>query len=177
MKQETEVHFPVGRVILGFLSIFKKSKASSHFEALNSVCLSRCQSDVIPPVQMSGELRLSLGSPHRIQTSLHLVTWNPSLNLSHCKEIRPSFESCLSRYIPLETESTESLSPTYCWGKTPLEVLVEKWLTTSVKSYNQLSSWDDMCRMELSSSCCAEMNIHIDLRRVSQRISVVSSRK
>ena len=25
--------------------------------------------------------------------------------------------------------------------------------------------------MELSSSCCAEMNIHIDLRRVSQRIS------
>ena len=31
--------------------------------------------------------------------------------------------------------------------------------------------------MELSSSCCAEMNIHIDLRGVSQRISVVSSRK
>ena len=27
--------------------------------------------------------------------------------------------------------------------------------------------------MELSSRCCAEMNIHIDLRRVSQRISVV----
>ena len=31
--------------------------------------------------------------------------------------------------------------------------------------------------MELSSRCCAEMNIHIDLRRGSQRISVVSSRK
>ena len=30
---------------------------------------------------------------------------------------------------------------------------------------------------KLSSSCCAEMNIHIDLRRVSQRISVVSSRE
>ena len=52
MKQETEFHFLVGTVILGFLSIFKKSKASSPFEALNSVCLSRCQSDVIPPVQM-----------------------------------------------------------------------------------------------------------------------------
>ena len=52
MKQETEVHVLVGTVILGFLSIFKKSKASSPFEALNSVCLSRCQSDVIPPVQM-----------------------------------------------------------------------------------------------------------------------------
>ena len=36
------------------------------------------------------------------------------LNLSHCREIRPFFESGLSRYFPLETESTESLSPTYC---------------------------------------------------------------
>ena len=52
MKQETEVHFLVGTVILGFLSILKKSKASSRFEALNSLCLSMCQSDVIPPVQM-----------------------------------------------------------------------------------------------------------------------------
>ena len=31
--------------------------------------------------------------------------------------------------------------------------------------------------MELSSSCCTEINIHIDLRRVSQRISVKESRK
>ena len=52
VKQETEVHFLVGTVILGFLSIFKKGKALSPFEALNSVCLSRYQSDVIPPVQM-----------------------------------------------------------------------------------------------------------------------------
>ena len=52
VKQETEVHSVVGTVILGFLSIFKKSKASSPFDALNSVSLSRCQSDVIPPVQM-----------------------------------------------------------------------------------------------------------------------------
>ena len=52
LRQETEVHFLVGRDILGFLSIFKKSQASSPFEALNSVCLSRCQSEMIPPVQM-----------------------------------------------------------------------------------------------------------------------------
>ena len=52
MRQETEVHFVVGRLILGFLSIFKKSQASSHYEALNSVCLSRVQRDVRPPVQM-----------------------------------------------------------------------------------------------------------------------------
>ena len=52
VRQETEVHFLVVRVILGFKSIFKKSQASSPLEALNSVCLSRCQRDVIPPVQM-----------------------------------------------------------------------------------------------------------------------------
>ena len=56
VKQETEVHFLVGTVILGFSSIFKKSKASSPFEALNSVCLLRCQSDMIPPFQMSRRL-------------------------------------------------------------------------------------------------------------------------
>ena len=52
VMQETEVHFLVGTVILGFLSIFKNSKASSPIETLNSVCLARFQSDVIPPVQM-----------------------------------------------------------------------------------------------------------------------------
>ena len=48
VSQETEVHFLVGTVILGFLSIFKKSQASSPFEALNSMCLSKCQRDVRP---------------------------------------------------------------------------------------------------------------------------------
>ena len=52
VKQETELHFLVATVILGFLSVFKKSKASSHLESLNSLCLSRCQSDVITPVQL-----------------------------------------------------------------------------------------------------------------------------
>ena len=51
VKQETEVQFLVETVILVFLSIFEKSQASSPFEALNSVFLSRYQSDVIPPVQ------------------------------------------------------------------------------------------------------------------------------
>ena len=52
MRQETEVHFLLGTVILGLLSIFKKSQASSPYEALNSVCLLRVQSDLRPPVQM-----------------------------------------------------------------------------------------------------------------------------
>ena len=52
MRQETEVHFLVGTVILGFLSIFKKSQASLPYEALNSVSLLRGQRDVTPRVEM-----------------------------------------------------------------------------------------------------------------------------
>ena len=52
MRQDTEVHFLFGTVILGFLPIFKKSQALSPYEALNSVCLSRGQRDVRHPVQM-----------------------------------------------------------------------------------------------------------------------------
>ena len=52
VRQETEIHFLVGTVILGFLSIFKKSQALLAYEALNFVCLSRGQRDVRPPVQM-----------------------------------------------------------------------------------------------------------------------------
>ena len=53
MRQETEFHILVGTVILGFLSIFKKSQASSLYEALNSVCLSRGQRDVRPLSRVS----------------------------------------------------------------------------------------------------------------------------
>ena len=52
MRQETEVHFLFSTVILGLLSIFKKSQASTPYEALNSVCLSKVQRDVRPPAQM-----------------------------------------------------------------------------------------------------------------------------
>ena len=52
VRQETDVHFLFGSVMLGLLSIFKKSQASSPYESLNSVCLSRLQRHVRPPVQM-----------------------------------------------------------------------------------------------------------------------------
>ena len=54
VRPETEIHFLVGTVILGFLSILKNRQASSPYEALNSMCLSRGQSDMRPPVQMRG---------------------------------------------------------------------------------------------------------------------------
>ena len=53
MRQETEVHFLFGTVIMGLLSIFKKSQESSPYEEFNSVCLLRGHRDVRPPVQMT----------------------------------------------------------------------------------------------------------------------------
>ena len=52
VRQETEGPYLVATVILGFLSISKKSQALSSFEALNYLCLSNCQRDVMPSVQM-----------------------------------------------------------------------------------------------------------------------------
>ena len=51
VRWKTKCPFLVATVILGFLSIFKKSQGSSPFEALNFACLSRCRRDVRPPVQ------------------------------------------------------------------------------------------------------------------------------
>ena len=56
VRQETKAHFLVGTVILGFLSIFNKRQASSPFEGLNSMYLSRCQIDVISPLQIRRRL-------------------------------------------------------------------------------------------------------------------------
>ena len=50
--RQNQSPFPVATGILGFLSIFKRSQSSSHFEALNSVCLSSCQREVRPPAEM-----------------------------------------------------------------------------------------------------------------------------
>ena len=37
---------------------------------------------------------------------------------------------------------------------------MESWLTSSVKVRESALIWDDMGCMELSSSCCTEINIH-----------------
>ena len=50
MRREAKRPLLVGTVILVFLSIFMKSQATSHFEAMNSAHLSMGQKDVRPSV-------------------------------------------------------------------------------------------------------------------------------
>ena len=52
VRQETQGTFLVATVIFVFLSILNKGQASTPFEALTSTCLSICQRDVSPPVQI-----------------------------------------------------------------------------------------------------------------------------
>ena len=52
VRQEVECPFLVATLMLGFLSIFRKSQAASPFEALNSVCFSRFQRYVRSPGTM-----------------------------------------------------------------------------------------------------------------------------
>ena len=52
VRRETQGPFPVATWILRFLSIFKRSHASSPLAALNSTYLSRFQRDVRPPVEV-----------------------------------------------------------------------------------------------------------------------------
>ena len=53
MRREAKGPLFVGTVMLVFLSIFTKCQASSPFEVLNSVHLSKCQRHVRPHVQKS----------------------------------------------------------------------------------------------------------------------------
>ena len=80
----------------------------------------------------------------------------------------------LSGSIPLEAESTGSSHIPIAEGELLLRSLWKVGSPLQSKRGDQLSSWEDLGCMELSSKCCTEINIHIDLRLVSQGISVVS---
>ena len=64
VMRETQGPFPASTGILVFLLIFKRNQVSAHFEALNSVCLSKCQKVGRPPVEM----RLGPRSFSRVST-------------------------------------------------------------------------------------------------------------
>ena len=80
----------------------------------------------------------------------------------------------LSGSIPLETERQGPSHIPTAEGKLLLRWLWKVGSSLQSKTGNQLSSWEDMGCMELSSSCCFEININIVLKLVSQLISVVS---
>ena len=93
VNREAKLPLLVGKVILVFLSIFTKSQASSHFEALNSAHLSKSQMDVRPSVQK----RLRIMAFSRVSTRdsdiPSFCEMKDGLHLRDCRESQPSFVS------------------------------------------------------------------------------------
>ena len=148
------------------------TQALSPFEALNSTCLSRCQSDVRPPVQMNrgprAFFRVSTGASDipsscevKHEPAFNPLQGNPALfpvRASHCPLHLRQQTQCPS-HIPIAERSLL------------LRCLWRVGLPLQSKPGNQLSSLDDMGSTELSSSCCAVIGVPLDLRRMSQGIS------
>ena len=92
MRREIQGPFPVATGISEFLSIFKRSQASSPVEACNYTVLLRCQMGVEPPVVM----RRGTRALSRVSTgdSDYPPCWERKhgLHLSHCREIMPYLE-------------------------------------------------------------------------------------
>ena len=175
VRQETEVYFPVCTVILRFLSIFKKSQALSPFEPLNSVCLLRSQIDVIPSVQMRQRLtafsRFCTGDSD-IPSSCEMKD-EPEFKLL---QGNPAFFGVRASWGPFHLrQKTQGPSQIpIAEGKLLLRCLWKVGSPLQSKTRNQLSSSDGMMCLALSSSCCTEINIHIEFRLVSHGISVFS---
>ena len=169
---ETEVHFLVGTVILGFLTIFKKCQALSTFEALNSASLSSCQQDLRPLVQMRFRSRAFC----RISTE-------DSVILSSCDmkdepafkplQGNPAYFRVRESRCPFHLkQKTHGASHIYIpSGKPLLRCLWKVGLSLQSKTENQLSSPDDMGCTDHSSNFFTEIDVPLDLRWVSQGIS------
>ena len=115
LRRETQGPFPVATRILKFLSIFKRSQASSPVEACNSTFLWRCQRGVKPPVEMRWGTRAISRVSTRDSSIPSCYERKRCLHLSHCREIRSGLASSdgNSVSIPLEAANSGSLSHTY----------------------------------------------------------------
>ena len=97
LRQEAQGPFPVATGILGCLSVFKRSQATSPFEALNSAWLSSFPRDVRPPVEMRRGTRAFARVATGVQTSLHLERCKTSLHSNHCMGNQALFHVRASR--------------------------------------------------------------------------------
>ena len=176
MRQETEGHFLLGTMILGFLSIFK-SQTSSPFEAMNSVPLLSCQRDVRPPVQMGQRPRVFSMVFTRDSDIPSSCEMNDEPPLKALQAIPAFFRVRASRgpfHLRKKAQGPSHIPITE--GKLLLRCLCKVGLPLQSKTGNQLSSRDDMGCTELSSNFCTEIEIPLDLRRVSQGNSGVFER-
>ena len=164
VKKETQCPFPGATVILGFLSIFKWSQASSPFEALNSTCLSWHQSHVRPPVEIrwgprtisrvsTGNLDISSSCEMKAKPAFKPLQGNPTFFSVRASQ----FPFHLRHKIqgPSHIPIAERILFLTC--------LLKVGIPLESKPGNQLSSPDGLRFTELSLSFCAELGVPLDL--------------
>ena len=174
MRQETQSHLLFATVLLGFLSIFKRSQAWSPFEALNSACLSRCQRVVRPPVKVrpgtraysrvsTGDSDIPSSCEMKGEPSFKPLQGNPSL-----------FRVRASR-CPLHLKQIFRVPHIrIAEGSLLFRCLWKVGIPLQLKPWNQLSSQNDLGCTHLYSSFCAGIGVPPDLCPVSQGISGVA---
>ena len=171
VRRETESPFLVATLILGFLSIFKKSQSSSPFQTLNSAWLSRCQRDGRPPVHMRrGCMAFSRVSTWNSDISSYEMKDEPALKIL---QGNPVFLTVRASRCPFHLRQ-QTQGPSHipiAEGSLLLRCFWKVGLPLQSEPGNKLSSVDAMCCTELYSSCCAEIGVLLDLRRGSQGIS------
>ena len=175
VRRETECPFLVATLILGFLSIFKMSQASSPFETLNSECLSKCQRDVRPPVQV----RKGPRAFSRVSTGdSHIPSFCEMKDKPAFKPLQgnPAFFRVRASWCPFHLRQ-QTQGPSHipvADGNLLLRCLLKVGIPLQSKPGNKLSSRDDLWCSELLSSCCAEICVSVDLTCGSQEISGVA---
>ena len=169
VRRESKGPFPFATGILGLLSIFRRSQASSPFEAWNSACLSRCQRDVRPPIVMirgsraffivsTGDSDIPSSCEMKDEPAFKALQGNPAffpVRVSPCPfHWRQQTQG--PSHIPI---SERSLLLRCLWkGGIPLE---------SKPGY-QPSSRDDLGYKELSLTSCAKLGAPLDLKLCSR---------
>ena len=128
---------------LGIPINFQEESGLVTFEALNSTSVSRCQEMWGPLSRWGGELWFSLDSHRWFR---HPFTLRDERR-AYIQAISGKSELISSQRISVSTQlnaaKSGSLSHTYCSGKAPLEVLVERWPTCSIESWESafFSRW------------------------------------
>ena len=132
------------------------------------MCLSRGHRDVRPPVQMT----LTPTAFSRVST------WDSDMSSSCKMKDEPEFiplqgnraffgDRAFRGPFHLRQKTQGIFHMATAEGKLLLRCLWKVGSHLQAKTGNQISSWDDMVCIELSSSCCTEINIHMDETAVS----------
>ena len=175
MRREALGPFPVATGIFGFLSIFKKSQALSPFEALNSACLSMCQRDVRPPVKMR-QGRRAFSKVHTGHSDIPTTCEKKEVPAFKPLQGNLAFFRVRASRCPfhLRLQIQGSSHITISERSLLWKCLWKVGIPLESKPGNQLSSQDDLGYTELSSTCCAELGVPLDMGFCSQGICGVA---